>query len=128
MKKIIVTLLIVLINITNAQSITPEEVPNNEKTQQFFGMIVEYVRLKDVHNELEQLRRHAETASSLLWLEKSETNIQVCREIIKRYFIALEKLPEHDEAKQNLKKSAHEFFANTTKKQQEDSATVYTAA
>lgn len=124
MKRFFLIIFFAFIMNANTQSVKCSE-PILESD--IFKLITEYVCLQDVHKDLEQLRRHAQTASKLLWLEKNEKNVELCREIVRRYLKALEKLPEYDDQKQNFNKFVQEFI--TSKKQQQDQTrTVYTAA
>ncbi len=100
----------------------PESIQSND----FFNIITEYVRLQDAHKELKQLRRHAQTASKILWIEKSQKNVEICREIVRRYLVALEKLPEYDEQKQAWKKAVQNCVKKNDNSQTE--ADCYTAS
>lgn len=125
MKKLL--LLIVVLSVstgyaTSAQLPGPESIQSND----FFNIITEYARLQDAYKELKQLRRHAQTASKILWIEKSQKNVEICREIVRRYLVALEKLPEYDEQKQAWKKAVQNCVKKNDNSQTE--ADCYTAS
>lgn len=125
MKKLL--LLIVVLSVstgyaTSAQLPGPESIQYND----FFNIITEYARLQDAYKELKQLRRHAQTASKILWIEKSQKNVEICREIVRRYLVALEKLPEYDEQKQAWKKAVQNCVKKNDNSQTE--AHCYTAS
>jgi hypothetical protein len=117
-----------------AQAEITQNIP--EAMPKIFEMIVEHLKIQDAQKELNLLRKHAQTVSNLLWLEKSEKNIAISREIIRRYFLALEKIFVNQEAKEKSKQSLSDKFQQLQalsiemKKQQEDQSgtTTYMAS
>lgn len=126
MKKLLLIIIMMFILRSYADH---QQLPEQESAQpqDFFKLITDYVQLQDAHEELEQLRRHAQTVSKLLWLEKNEKNIELYREIVRRYLKALEKLPEYDEQKQTWKKTVQDLMKKNDRSQQKESC-CYTAA
>lgn len=122
MKKILLIIFASLITSCYAQP----EAQKSPDTNDFYKIITDYVYLQDVHKDLEQLRRHAQTAAKLLWLEKNQKNVELCREIVRRYLVALEKLPEYDEQKQAWKKAVQDFMQKNENQKKESGC--YTAA
>ncbi len=107
-----------------------------EAMPKMFEMIVEHLKIQDAEKKLNLLRKHAQAVSNLLWLEKNEKNIAISREIIRQYFLELEKIFVNQEAKEKSKQSLIDKFQQLQalsiemKKQQENQSepSVYIAA
>ena len=108
--------------------------PAQDNEQGAQKIITDFLEEQAAKNKLELLRKHVQVVSNVLWLEKSEKNIATSREVIRRYFIALEKFLAKD--KENAQESVaqrleqlKEMFTKTVKEQErDDQPTLFTTA